>query len=60
MVTSQVAVGARIAPSATIAVSGEPPRSEPSGAMPPVTVIRIRARSTRSEASVTASAPALI
>ena len=32
---------------ATIAVSGAPPRSEPSGAIPPVTVIRIRASSGR-------------
>src|SRR5215470_16725022 len=41
-------------------VSGEPPRSEPSGAMPPVTVIRIRASSGRPDASITSRAPDLI
>jgi hypothetical protein len=57
--TSHQGAGGFASARATITVSGEPLRSEPSGAIPPVTVIRIRARCSLLD-STTAIAPAVI
>ncbi len=59
-VTSTKSAGSCCSASATMAVREEPPRSDPRGPIPAVTVMRIRASGTAGDASITASAPARI
>ena len=58
--TSTDAAGNGCSAIATIEVAGESPRSEPSGALPPVNVIRSRASGGLPESAITAIAPALM